>query len=65
MYRIILISLVCGILVSLFGIVFAEIIFALLLSGDEGYIVAWIMYLCIVVVVCTGIMIYFIKEKSR
>ena len=65
MYRIILISLVCGILVSLFGIVFAEIIFALLLSGDEGYIVAWIMYLCIVVVVCTGIMIYFTKEKSR
>lgn len=65
MYRIILIPLVCGILVSLFGIVFAEIIFALLLSGDEGYIVAWIMYLCIVVVVCTGIMIYFIKEKSR
>lgn len=65
MYRIILISLVCGILVSLFGIVFAEIIFALLLSGDEGYIVAWIMYLCIVVVVCAGIMIYFIKEKSR
>lgn len=65
MYRIILISLVCGILVSLFGIVFAEIIFALLLSGDEGYIVAWIMYLCIVVVVCTGILIYCIKGKSR
>ena len=56
----IIISILAGIGTALIGSIVSELLAAIFFSGlpyDSAIIAGWIMYLCVVIVVCAGVIL--------